>query len=160
MDHSITRRGQPCWYRLPKVECAKTFELPLVEIQLPSQPEPCISAPMGAQVGLVACNDYIILESCIYRILKQHLHAHPSYTQLLELFHEVGAHQVPVGGIIFIPEQSSLDSQPAGELMVASVRCCAFKLCEWVHACIQKLQHSFSAHSPAHQICLCCARRL
>ena len=41
------------------------------------------------QVGLVACNDYIILESCIYRILQQHLRQHPSYAEILELFHEV-----------------------------------------------------------------------
>ena len=41
------------------------------------------------QVGLVACNDYIILESCIYRILQQHFRSHPSYAQILDLFHEV-----------------------------------------------------------------------
>eukprot|EP00889_Picochlorum_renovo_P006232 jgi/Picre1/33262/NNA_008586.t1 len=41
MDHSITRRGQPCWYKQP-------------------------------DIGLIAINDGIILESCIYRILKKH----------------------------------------------------------------------------------------
>jgi hypothetical protein len=41
-----------------------------------------------AQVGLVACNDYIILESCIYRILKSHFGGQPYYAQLLDFFHE------------------------------------------------------------------------
>lgn len=41
------------------------------------------------QVGLVACNDYIILESCIYRILKKHFGQKPYYGLLLDFFHEV-----------------------------------------------------------------------
>ena len=41
------------------------------------------------QVGMVACNDYILLESCIYRILQRHFAAAPYYAQLLELFNEV-----------------------------------------------------------------------
>lgn len=58
MDGSITRRGQPCWYKQPKV-------------------------------GMVACNDYILLDCCIYRILKTHFTGHPAYTQIVDLFHEV-----------------------------------------------------------------------
>lgn len=58
MDGSITRRGQPCWYKQPKV-------------------------------AMVACNDYILLECCIYRVLRNHFKATPAYAQLLELFHEV-----------------------------------------------------------------------
>ncbi|KAF8064640.1 FPS1 [Scenedesmus sp. PABB004] len=57
MDGSITRRGQPCWYKQPKV-------------------------------GMVACNDYILLEACIYRILKAHFAATPGYARLLDLFLE------------------------------------------------------------------------
>ncbi|KAL6772067.1 FPS1 [Auxenochlorella protothecoides x Auxenochlorella symbiontica] len=57
MDSSLTRRGQPCWYRQP-------------------------------HVGMVAINDGIILESCIYRLLKLHFRAHPAYVHLLELFHD------------------------------------------------------------------------
>lgn len=57
MDGSITRRGQPCWYKQP-------------------------------QVGMVACNDYILLECCIYRILKFHFAESPSYGRLLDLFLE------------------------------------------------------------------------
>jgi len=68
MDNSITRRGQPCWYRVPKV-------------------------------GLVAINDAIILESCIYRILKMHFREHPAYVELLDLFHEV-THQTSHGQLL------------------------------------------------------------
>jgi farnesyl diphosphate synthase len=58
MDSSITRRGQPCWYRLP-------------------------------EVGMVAINDAFMLESSIYLILKKWYRQHPSYIDLVELFHEV-----------------------------------------------------------------------
>lgn len=68
MDHSITRRGQPCWYKVPKV-------------------------------GLVAINDGIILESCIYRILKKHFSSSPAYIALVDLFHEV-THQTAHGQLL------------------------------------------------------------
>ena len=44
---------------------------------------------MLIQVGTVAINDGIILESCMYRILKNHFRSTPYYTELLDLFHEV-----------------------------------------------------------------------
>ena len=44
---------------------------------------------MHAQVGMVACNDYILLECCIYSIVKRHFAGHPNYTKVLELFHDV-----------------------------------------------------------------------
>lgn len=43
------------------------------------------------QIGMVAINDSIMLECCIYRILKKHFGADPAYAQLLDLFHEVCA---------------------------------------------------------------------
>ncbi|GIL95920.1 hypothetical protein Vretimale_1834 [Volvox reticuliferus] len=58
MDGSITRRGQPCWYKVPKV-------------------------------GMIACNDYILLDCCIYRVLRKHFRGHTAYAHLMELFHEV-----------------------------------------------------------------------
>jgi len=58
MDGSVTRRGQPCWYKLP-------------------------------HVGMVACNDYILLEAHIYRVLRSHFAGSKAYGRLLELFHEV-----------------------------------------------------------------------
>ncbi len=54
MDHSITRRGQPCWYKVPKV-------------------------------GLNACNDCIVLEACIYKILKKYARKLPCYVEVREL---------------------------------------------------------------------------
>ena len=41
------------------------------------------------QVGMVAINDGILLESCIFRILQRHFREQPCYVQLMELFHEV-----------------------------------------------------------------------
>lgn len=43
------------------------------------------------QVGMIACNDYIMLECCIYRLLKFHFADSPSYGRLLDLFLEVRA---------------------------------------------------------------------
>ena len=37
----------------------------------------------------MACNDYIILESCIYRVLKKHFAGKAYYPLLLDFFHEV-----------------------------------------------------------------------
>lgn len=58
MDSSITRRGQPCWYKQPNV-------------------------------GMIAINDAFMLESAIYSLLKKYFRTHPSYIELVELFHEV-----------------------------------------------------------------------
>jgi farnesyl diphosphate synthase len=40
---------------------------------------------------MVACNDYILLECCIYRILKFHFGGSAAYGQLLDLFLEVSS---------------------------------------------------------------------
>ncbi|XRB08188.1 farnesyl pyrophosphate synthase [Pycnococcus provasolii] len=58
MDDSVTRRGQPCWFRVE-------------------------------DVGMVAINDGILLESAIYRLLKNHFAKHRRYADMLEVFHEV-----------------------------------------------------------------------
>ncbi|EFW99652.1 farnesyl pyrophosphate synthetase [Grosmannia clavigera kw1407] len=58
MDSSITRRGNPCWYR-------------------------------QEGVGMVAINDAFMLESAIYTLLREHFRSHPSYVDMIELFHEV-----------------------------------------------------------------------
>ena len=42
----------------------------------------------AVQVGLIATNDSIVLEGCIYRILQRHFRTSPAYGQILELFHE------------------------------------------------------------------------
>ncbi|CAG7936107.1 unnamed protein product [Penicillium olsonii] len=49
--------------------------------------QPCWYRQNG--VGLIAINDAFMLESAIYLILKQHFRSHPSYVEIVELFHEV-----------------------------------------------------------------------
>ncbi|XP_053212373.1 uncharacterized protein LOC128395909 isoform X2 [Panonychus citri] len=58
MDQSLTRRGQPCWYK-------------------------------KEDVGLIAINDGILLNSCIYKLLKENFSKEPTYSQILDLFHEI-----------------------------------------------------------------------
>jgi farnesyl diphosphate synthase len=77
MDGSLTRRGQPCWYK-------------------------------KGSVGLVAINDSFILESCVFKILKQYFGREPYYLQLLDLFIEV-TRQTELGQLL------DLTSQPPGE---------------------------------------------
>jgi farnesyl diphosphate synthase len=48
------------------------------------------------EVGMVACNDYIVLESCLYRILSNHFKTEKYYAFLLDLFHET-THQTAYG---------------------------------------------------------------
>ncbi|GJJ14993.1 hypothetical protein Clacol_009263 [Clathrus columnatus] len=61
MDSSITRRGQPCWYRL---------EHPF-------------------KVGTIAINDAFMLEGAIYFLLKKHFKGRPYYVDLVDLFHDM-----------------------------------------------------------------------
>ncbi|XP_056672268.1 farnesyl pyrophosphate synthase isoform X2 [Monodelphis domestica] len=55
MDSSLTRRGQPCWYKSPGI-------------------------------GLDAINDAMLLEACVYRLLKHFCRGQPYYLNLIELF--------------------------------------------------------------------------
>lgn len=41
------------------------------------------------KVGKMAINDGLILEACIYLMLKKHCKTHPAYLDLIEIFHEV-----------------------------------------------------------------------
>jgi hypothetical protein len=50
---------------------------------------------------MVACNDYILLECCIYRILKFHFGGSAAYGQLLELFLEVRGHYSTIQMVLF-----------------------------------------------------------
>jgi hypothetical protein len=64
MDGSISRRGQPCWYRVPDVK------------------------GLG-KVHNIAVNDGIMLEGAIYHLLKVYFRPETYYVDLLELFQEV-----------------------------------------------------------------------
>ncbi|KAI8906014.1 isoprenoid synthase domain-containing protein [Gorgonomyces haynaldii] len=68
MDGSITRRGQPCWYKRP-------------------------------EVGMVAINDGFIIESVIYKLLKNHFRSHEKYLDIVELFHET-TYQTELGQLM------------------------------------------------------------
>ena len=59
MDGSVTRRGQPCWYKKDNI-------------------------------GMMAVNDALILESCIYELLEKHLAGDPFYHQAIDAFLKVG----------------------------------------------------------------------
>lgn len=40
-------------------------------------------------VGMIAINDAFLLESAIYILMKKYFRSHPSYIEMIELFHEV-----------------------------------------------------------------------
>ncbi|XP_023330189.1 farnesyl pyrophosphate synthase [Eurytemora carolleeae] len=65
MDHSDTRRGKKCWYKLDGI-------------------------------GMTAFNDSILLETCVYSILKKYFRHKPYYPELLELMHET-THKTAMG---------------------------------------------------------------
>ncbi|KAK1217931.1 Farnesyl pyrophosphate synthetase [Marasmius sp. AFHP31] len=71
MDSSVTRRGQPCWYRVEKPE----------------------------KVGNIAVNDCAMLEAAIHYLLKKHFKKDSYYVDLLELFQE-SAHLTEMGQLI------------------------------------------------------------
>lgn len=41
------------------------------------------------EVGLVAVNDALLIESCIYTVLRARFRGHPAYVAMLELFHDI-----------------------------------------------------------------------
>ena len=55
MDGSVTRRGAPCWYKVPHVTQDN------------------------------AINDALILENMIYQTLRRHFKKNPGYVHILEL---------------------------------------------------------------------------
>jgi len=77
MDQSLTRRGQPCWYQ---------------------RPHPMGTSP-NEKIGSIAINDSFIVESLIYRILRQHFGLEPYYADLINLFHEV-TFQTEIGQLL------------------------------------------------------------
>eukprot|EP01095_Lingulamoeba_sp_RSL-Kostka_P009542 TRINITY_DN3317_c1_g6_i1.p1 TRINITY_DN3317_c1_g6~~TRINITY_DN3317_c1_g6_i1.p1 ORF type:complete len:357 (-),score=125.95 TRINITY_DN3317_c1_g6_i1:85-1155(-) len=84
MDKSKTRRGLPCWY-------------------LRTKP---LEGADDETVDLIACNDSLILEGMIYRILKIYFRQKPYYADLLDLFHEV-TYQTELGQLLDLTSQPS-----------------------------------------------------
>uniref|UniRef100_A0A7S0I3W0 Farnesyl diphosphate synthase n=1 Tax=Hanusia phi TaxID=3032 RepID=A0A7S0I3W0_9CRYP len=76
MDESQTRRGQPCWYKLPEVK-------------------------------KMAINDGLILESCIFLLLKKHVKPYSVdlYHNCVELFREV-SFQTELGQLLDMTTES------------------------------------------------------
>ncbi|EFA85849.1 hypothetical protein PPL_01081 [Heterostelium album PN500] len=82
MDQSITRRGQPCWYRTRNM----------------------LSSEPNATVGSIAINDAFILESCIYILVKKYFRNESYYADLLDLFHET-SYQTELGQLLDLTTQ-------------------------------------------------------
>lgn len=66
MDQSVTRRGQPCWYRVQES-----------------------GIPPISHVGNIAINDAFMLEASIYQLLRRHFKSHQCYVQFFETFQDV-----------------------------------------------------------------------
>lgn len=79
MDDSVTRRGQPCWYKQP-------------------------------DVGLIACNDYLILETQLYRILRGYFGHSKLYTKYVELFFDT-QYQTEIGQMYDLRAQPPQDTK-------------------------------------------------
>ncbi|KAN0031773.1 hypothetical protein ACTFIV_005640 [Dictyostelium citrinum] len=82
MDQSITRRGQPCWYRQKKPN----------------------SDDSNNTIGSIAINDAFIIESCIYILLEKYFKNESYYTNLLELFHKT-SYQTQLGQLLDLTNQ-------------------------------------------------------
>eukprot|EP01133_Synstelium_polycarpum_P010588 gene10588-12320_t len=82
MDQSITRRGQPCWYR---------------------QRNP-LAASQNALIGNIAINDSFLLESCIYILIKKYFRNEAYYADILDLFHET-SYQTELGQLLDLTTQ-------------------------------------------------------
>ncbi|KAJ9509738.1 hypothetical protein QJQ45_011264 [Haematococcus lacustris] len=90
MDGSITRRGQPCWYKQEKDQTkAALLQSHGIYVRIYGVYVHGSVFGLRWQVGMIACNDYILLECCIFKIIKQHMAGHPGYLKVMELFHEV-----------------------------------------------------------------------
>lgn len=86
MDGSITRRGQPCWYKLVR----KGARLKLIFFfLLCDSPLFALFIRVQPEVGLVAINDSFLIQSTVYKLLKHYFREKPYYVDLLELMQEV-----------------------------------------------------------------------
>lgn len=86
MDASVTRRGQPCWYKKVRLVCNDLYFS--INDLLSFSCQSC-SLMLKDGIGLDAINDSFLLEAAIYRLLRRHCRDQPYYVHLLELFTEV-----------------------------------------------------------------------
>ena len=96
MDGSITRRGQPCWYKQVSAECTAHLWRPRrkwaaseLTLRMPV-PFPCLPPTPQEDVGLVAINDSFLIQASVFKLLKRHFRSKAYYVDLLELMNEVG----------------------------------------------------------------------
>lgn len=82
MDQSKTRRGNLCWYRREKP----------------------IDGANGETVDLIACNDSLLIEGTMYRILKLYLKGEPYYMDVVEMFLET-SYQTELGQLLDLTSQ-------------------------------------------------------
>ncbi|MCJ1319470.1 Farnesyl pyrophosphate synthetase [Xylographa vitiligo] len=64
------------------------------------------------EVGMIAINDAVMIESCIYILLKKHFRQHPAYVSMMELFHEV-SYKTEVGqscDLITAPPDANIET--------------------------------------------------
>lgn len=93
--HLLQRELQPDEFRLSATlgwltELLQAFFLvsdDIMDSSITRRGERCWYRQPG--VGMIAINDAFMLESSIYLILKKHFKSHPTYIDLVELFHEV-----------------------------------------------------------------------
>jgi len=86
MDSSKTRRGEPCWYLTEKP----------------------IEGADGEKVGIFACNDSLIIETMLYRVLKRYFKGKDYYVDLFELFQEV-TFRTEVGQLLDLTSQPNTE---------------------------------------------------
>jgi farnesyl diphosphate synthase len=90
MDHSITRRGQLCWYKkVSLLIIVSYFFITNQSVLLLITHYLSICHSIKDSVGLMACNDAALLESGIYYLIKMYFKDKPFYLNLIELILEV-----------------------------------------------------------------------
>jgi farnesyl diphosphate synthase len=98
MDDSVTRRGQPCWFRLPDVKTIAVNDRYATH---------SVSRSFIVFVALQRSPDFhssFILESFVYKILKKYFGEEVYYYQLVDLFLET-TRQTEFGQLLDLTSQ-------------------------------------------------------
>lgn len=115
MDDSVTRRGQPCWFRLPEVKTIAVND----RCVLPRALYVSRVSISGSHMLIARCQDMcpkacihlilphrcsFILESFVYKILKKYFGQETYYYQLVDLFLET-TRQTEFGQLLDLTSQ-------------------------------------------------------